>query len=183
MDQHPVCLWPSTLIALCEWMQLKKCLSVATLNFLATHSSPHLIRAVQGECLQIQRQPSCSQYMLQQLIARDPACRGIQEWQRQERRLVAVPIQTVANHVEVHQRQKQEQHKRTETEAMKTSTEQTHDLSQLLSRTAPVAHADATCFPAAVRPARDVELTPKIGTACVKMETKTRKKTRRRSRV
>ena len=50
-------------------------------------------------------------------------------------------------------------------EAMKASTAQTHDLSQLLSETAPVAHAVAGCFPAAVRPARVVEPTAKIGTA------------------
>ena len=61
---------------------------------------------------------------------------------------------------------------------MKTSTEQTHDLSQLLSETAPVTHAVAGCFPAAVRPARVVEPTAKIGTACVEMEKKTKNKKR-----
>ena len=114
MDQHPVCLWPSTLIALCEWIQLKECLSVANLNYLATHSSPHLIRAVQEECLQIQRQPSCSQYMVQQLIARELACRGNQKRQPQKRRLVDAPIQTMAKDSKVHQRKKQKQHERSE---------------------------------------------------------------------
>ena len=209
MDQHPVCLWPSTLVALCEWMQLKECLSVETLIYLATHSSPHLIRAIQGECLQMQPQPSCSRYMVQQVIAREPACRGIQVWQRQERRLVSVPRQTVANQVEVHQRQKQEQHKKSNTqaeqpkntgvhgsasdwsiendldvwafsnsEAMKTSTEQTHDLSQLLSITAPVDHAVAPCLPASVMPAEVVEPTPRVCTARVEMETRTRSRKR-----
>ena len=69
MDQRPVCLWPSTLVALCERMQLKECLSVESLIYLATHSSQHLIRAIQGECLQMQPRPSCCRYMVQEVIA------------------------------------------------------------------------------------------------------------------
>ena len=63
-------------------------------------------------------------------------------------------------------------------EAMKSCTTQSDDLSQLLSETAPVTHAVAGCFPAAVRPARVVEPTAKIGTACVEMEKKTSNKKR-----
>ena len=120
-----------------------------------------------------------------------------------------MPRQTVANQVEVHQRQKQEQHKKSNTqaeqpkntgvhgsasdwsiendldvwafsnsEAMKTSTEQTHDLSQLLSITAPVDHAVAPCLPASVMPAEVVEPTPRVCTARVEMETRTRSRKR-----
>ena len=63
-------------------------------------------------------------------------------------------------------------------EAMKSCTTQTHDLSQLLSETAPVAHAVAGCFPTAVSPARVVEPPAMIGNACVEMEKKTRNKKR-----
>ena len=70
MDHWPACLWPSTLMALIEWMRQKKCHSVSTILHLATHSSRHLIRAIQDECLREKLQSSFSEYMVQQILAR-----------------------------------------------------------------------------------------------------------------
>ena len=112
MDQWPVCLWPSTLVALCEWMQQKECLSVESLLHLARHSSRHLIRAIQVECLQKQPQLSFSRYMVKQVLAREPGCRGILEAQRKERRLATLTKGTVANQLEVQKRKKTDQQKK-----------------------------------------------------------------------
>ena len=200
MDQWPVCLWPSTLVALCEWMQQKECLSVESLLHLARHSSRHLIRAIQVECLQKQPQLSFSRYMVQQVLAREPGCRGILEAQRKERRLATLTKGTVANQPEVQKRKKTGSAEKTTMQAeqpkntgfnssastssteddldvvafsnsgeMETFTEQTHDLLQLLTVTAPVAHPVAPCSSASVLPAEVVEPAPGAFTANVEL--------------
>ena len=85
MDQWPACLWPSTLMALCEWMRQKKCHSVSTILHLATHSPRHLIRAIQAECLYEKSQSSFSEYMVQQILAREPGLQDIETRQRDRR--------------------------------------------------------------------------------------------------
>ena len=83
--QMPPCLWPSTLVALCEWMQQKKILSVERLFYLAKHSSRRLIRAIQAECLQKQPHLCFGRHMVLQLLVRDPNCRGILVDKRRKR--------------------------------------------------------------------------------------------------
>ena len=87
MDQWPACLWPSTLVALCEWMRQKECHSVEGILHLARHSSRHLIRAIQAECLQTQSLSSFSQYMVQQVLALERGLQGIKETRQHEKRL------------------------------------------------------------------------------------------------
>ena len=83
--QLPPCLWPSTLVALCEWMQQKKFLSVERLGYLATHSPRRLIRAIQAECLQKEPHVCFGRHMVLQLLVRDHNCRGILVDKRRER--------------------------------------------------------------------------------------------------
>ena len=87
MDQWPACLWPSTLVALCEWMRQKECHSVEGILHLARHSSRHLIRAIQAECLQTQSLSSFSQYMVQQVLALERGLQGIMETRQHKKRL------------------------------------------------------------------------------------------------
>ena len=84
----PPCMWPSTLVALCEWMEQKQILSVERLGYLATNTSRHLIRAIQAECFH-QQPPVCfGRHMVLRLlgrrIGRVPHCRGILVDQRKK---------------------------------------------------------------------------------------------------
>ena len=77
----PPCMWPSTLVALCEWMELKQILSMERLGYLAKNTSRHLIRAIQAECFH-QEPPVCfGRHMVLRLLGRGigrvPHCRGI----------------------------------------------------------------------------------------------------------
>jgi len=77
----PPCMWPSTLVALCEWMEQKQILSVERLGYLATNTSRHVIRAIQAECFHLQPSVCFGRHMVLRLlrrrIGRVPHGRGI----------------------------------------------------------------------------------------------------------
>ena len=115
-DQWPVCLWPSTLVALCEWMQQKECLSVERLLYLARHSSRHLIRDIQAQCWKKQPRLSFGRHMVQEILKRDPACQGILEQKREERRLARLSTINTAKKKESGRRKKEDHKKKTRTD-------------------------------------------------------------------
>ena len=82
----PPCMWPSTLVALCEWMEQKQILSVERLGYLAINTSRRLIRAIQAECFHQEPSVCFGRHMVLRLLGRGigrvPHCRGILVGQR-----------------------------------------------------------------------------------------------------
>ena len=84
----PPCMWPSTLVALWDWMEQTQILSVERLGYLAINTSRRLIRAIQSEYCHQEPWVCLGQHMMFRLLGRGigrvPHCRGILVGQRKK---------------------------------------------------------------------------------------------------